>query len=131
MAHFLEALLDAEASRFVLSNDRTGEILATHLEPAFDSKSRRTGFLGRDSVSPDTALIIAPGNAIHTFFMRFAIDVLFVSKTGAVRTIRRHLKPWRIAVSFGSFATIELAANALAGRDIRAGDLVVLVPRHQ
>jgi uncharacterized membrane protein (UPF0127 family) len=126
MAHFLEPLLDPRAAPCALRNERTREVLATRIETAFDSRSRRTGLLGRDSLAAGAALVIAPCDAIHTFFMRFPIDAMFVAKSGAVRKIKRRLAPWRITASLGSFATIEFAAGELSGRDIRVGDRLVI-----
>ena len=88
MTSFLDPLLRADASSFALANDRHGRVVAGTLLTAFDSSSRRRGLLGRDFLPEDSALIIAPSNAIHTFFMRFAIDVAFVSRTGRVLKLR-------------------------------------------
>jgi hypothetical protein len=89
---------------------------------AFDSATRRQGLLGRDSLPANTALIIAPSNSIHTFFMRFAIDVAFVSKNGRVLKIRHALQPWRMAGALGAYAVIELPAGALARAGVEKGD---------
>jgi uncharacterized protein len=88
---FLNPLLRSTASSFALTNTRNGRIVARALLTAFDSRSRRQGLLKRDSLPDRSALTIAPSNAIHTFFMGFAIDVAFVSKDGRVltRSVRR------------------------------------------
>ena len=93
---------------------------------AFDSKSRRTGLLGRDSLAEGSALIIAPSQAIHTFSMRFAIDVAFVSKDGRVLKVRQAVPPRRIAVALRAFAVIELPAGALERSDTKPGDQLQL-----
>ena len=122
MTSFLDPILRADASSFALANDRHDRVVARKLLTAFDSSSRRRGLLGRDSLPEGSALIIAPSNAIHTFFMRFAIDVAFVSKTGRVLKVRSAIPPWRIAGAWGGFAVVELPAGALARSDTRAGD---------
>ena len=122
MTSFLDPLLRADPSSCALANDRSGRVVAGTLLTAFDSSSRRRGLLGRDSLPEGSALVIAPSNAIHTFFMRFAIDVAFVSRTGRVLKIRSGMPPWRIAGAWGGFAVIELAAGALARSDTRPGD---------
>jgi uncharacterized membrane protein (UPF0127 family) len=106
----------------VLTNTRHGRIAARTLLTAFDSKSRKKGLLGRDSLPEGTALIIAPCQAIHTFSMRFAIDVAFVAKDGRVLKVRQAVPRRRIAVALRAFAVIELAAGALEASDTRAGD---------
>jgi hypothetical protein len=114
--------------RFALRNVRTHELLAVEVEGAFDSRSRRKGLLGRDGLPAGTALAIAPCNTIHTFFMRFAIDVVFVSRQGMVRKIRTNVKPWRLSGSLTAFAVIEMTAHALSGKDMAVGDHLTLVP---
>ena len=53
-------------------------MLAEHLLTAFESKARNKGLLGRDSLADGEVLIIALSSAVHTWFMRFAIDIAFV-----------------------------------------------------
>ena len=122
MKSFLSLLLQRPASSLALSNTRHQGIVARTLLTAFDSKSRRTGLLKHDTLPEGSALIIAPSQAIHTFFMRFAIDVAFVSKDGLVLKVRHSVPPQRIAVSWRAFAVIELPAGTLETNDIRPGD---------
>ncbi len=63
---------------------------------------------------------------IHTAFMRFAIDVIFVDRTGRIMRVVRDLGPWRIAASLGAYATIELASGALESCDVAVGDRLYL-----
>ncbi|MFN7982032.1 MAG: DUF192 domain-containing protein [Vicinamibacterales bacterium] len=126
MPSFLSPLLHADAERLVLRNQRTGTVVASRLVPAFDSASRRTGLLKHTSLSADTALIIAPTNAIHTLFMRFAIDVAFVSKEGRILKIAAHLPPWRLAVKWGGYAVVEMTAGAFARCGTAPSDTLVI-----
>ena len=87
---------------------------------------RRRGLLKRTSLAPESALVLAPCFAVHTAFMRFAIDVVFVDRAGRVRHVVRSLQPWRIATSPGAYATIELAAGSVDTLDIMVGDLLCL-----
>ena len=123
---FLAPLLRRQSSSLVLVNSRSGRHLAHSLTGAFDSVSRRTGLLGRDGLEEGHALIIAPTSAIHTFFMRFAIDVAFVRRDGRVVGIRHAMKPWRIAVALGAHAVVELPAGTLADSDTVRGDALVI-----
>jgi uncharacterized membrane protein (UPF0127 family) len=122
MASFLDPLLRSGGSSLALTNTRHNRIVARTLLTAFDSKSRRQGLLRHDFLPEDSALIIAPSNAIHTFFMRFVIDVAFVAKDGRVVKLRRDMPPRRIAAAWRAFAVIELAAGALTRTDTRPGD---------
>ena len=112
--------------RVALVNSRSGDIVASTTELAVTRAARRRGLLRRDALDPATALVLAPCLAIHTAFMRFAIDVVFVDREGCVRRIVRHLQPWRVAASRHACATIELAAGALEACDITIGDRLYL-----
>jgi uncharacterized membrane protein (UPF0127 family) len=127
MPHVLTPLLRDPASRWHLVNETRGTTLATHLEAAVDSETRRKGLLGRESLAPGHALIIAPCNAVHTFFMRFPIDIVFVRRDGSVAGVREAVRPWRMAAAWGGFATIELPAGAAAAAQVVKGDRLVLV----
>jgi len=109
-----------------LMNARTGEAVADAAELAVTSASRRRGLLGRDGLDPGAALIIAPCNSVHTFFMRFAIDVVYVDRAGRVRKIVRALRPWRISAAMFAYAVIEFGAGSLDGRDVVRGDRLYL-----
>jgi uncharacterized membrane protein (UPF0127 family) len=127
MANFLLPLIRYDDRPHELRNARTGRLLAESVIPAFDSDARRKGLLGRDSFAAGCALVIAPSNAIHTFFMRFPIDVLFVRRDGVVVKVRRNLPPWRTLLALGAYAVIELPAGALTADDVRVGDVVTMV----
>ncbi|MGH9257484.1 MAG: DUF192 domain-containing protein [Vicinamibacterales bacterium] len=124
---FLSPLLRNEAS-LTLVNGRSGRRLAHHLSGAFDSRSRRTGLLGRNGLDEGQALIIAPTNAIHTCFMRFPIDIAFVQRDGRVVGTRHGLKPWRIACALRAYAAIELPPGTLARSETVRGDILIITP---
>jgi uncharacterized membrane protein (UPF0127 family) len=126
MAHFLSALIDGPYRRWALENLRTGRTVATTVETAFDSASRRRGLLGRDGLAPGTVLVLAPCSAVHTFFMRFPIDVVFVRRDGTVAAVRAEMRAWRMAAGRGAFATLEFAAGGAAGA-IVPGDRLAFV----
>jgi len=106
---------------------RSGSLLASRVEFALDSESRRRGLLGRDAFDRGSAIVIAPCGAIHTFFMRFAIDVVFVARDGRVLKTYEAVPKRRIAFSFTAFAAIEFPAGAISGMHVTPGDIVRLV----
>lgn len=131
-SHFLAPMLAASAEddgRLMLWNERSQRPLATHLEGAFDSASRRRGLLGRDSLAEGSALIIAPCQAVHTFRMRFPIDIVFADRQGRVVHVRSHVGAGRLAGAWRAFATIELPAGAVQQGDVRIGDRLIVVDR--
>ena len=125
--HFLQPLLRPAHTAAVLRNTRSGKAVATTLEAALDSASRNRGLLGRDSLPPGHALIIAPGSLVHTFAMRFSIDILFVARDGRVLKARSAVPARRIAGALGSFAVVELAAGELKLSDTQPGDILAVV----
>jgi uncharacterized membrane protein (UPF0127 family) len=110
----------------MLINQRTGEIVAQHVEIADTRATRRRGLLGRDSLGASSALMLSPCFAVHTAFMRFPIDVVFVDGEGRAVRIVRDLTPWRIAGAWGAQRVFELPAGELRGRDVRVGDRLYL-----
>ena len=126
--HFLQSLSHHPTEAHALWNTRTGLPVATHLEAALDSASRRKGLLGRDGLEPGVALVIAPTNLVHTFSMRFPIDICFASRGGRVVKVRRAVPRRRIAGAFGGYAVIELAAGQLEASGTREGDQLYLRP---
>jgi uncharacterized protein len=124
--HFLAPMLDRPDVRHVLRNARTGHVLATDLEPAFDSPRRREGLLRHMGIARARAMILAPCAAIHTFFMQFPIDVVFVRRDGEVTKVCSRVRPWRAAFSSGAFAAIELAPGAAGDSGVRPGDRLEL-----
>ena len=114
------------ASRCRLVNRTRGIVLAETVETAFDSRTRRTGLLGRDALAPDAVLAIAPSNAVHTIGMRFPIDVLFITRAGRVTKRVLQLRPVRIAASLSAFAVLEFAAGHPAVAATAVGDEVAV-----
>jgi hypothetical protein len=109
-----------------LRNVRTGRILADAVEAAFDSERRRRGLLGRTGLPDGAALVIAPSNAVHTFFMKFPIDVVFVRRDGSVVKVCRRMPAWRLAAAFSAFAVIETAAGDAERAGVEPGDRIAL-----
>jgi uncharacterized membrane protein (UPF0127 family) len=130
-ASFLGPLLRGSSPSLVIRNNRSQRHLADHLIGAFDSRTRRTGLLRHESLPAGHAMLIAPTNAVHTFFMRFAIDIVFVTREGRVLKTCAAVRPWRIAAALGGYAVIELPAGALATSDTEVGDMLVIVPGEQ
>jgi uncharacterized membrane protein (UPF0127 family) len=98
--------------------------VASQVETALTSAERRKGLLGRDGLAPGQALVIAPTNLVHTFSMRFPIDILFVARDGRVVKAKDSVPARRIAGALRGFAVIELAAGELRRSDTRQGDTI-------
>ena len=125
---FVAPLLRHPESSHTIRNQRNGLVLADRVRPAFDSKTRRAGLLGYESLADGDSMVIAPTNAIHTFFMRFPIDLAFVTREGRVVKTRASVRPWRVAAALRAYAVIELPAGTLARCDTVPGDVLAIVP---
>ena len=112
-----------------LINERTRKPVADAVEIADTRATRRRGLLGRAGLDQGAALMLIPCLAVHTAFMRFSIDVIFLDGDGrVVRTVSR-LAPWRMAVCPRARAVVELPAGRLESLAVEVGDAVYLVPR--
>jgi uncharacterized protein len=120
--HIFQPLLARRDVPHRLVNRSRGLVLAMRVEPAFDSRTRRRGLLGRSTLPPDTVLAIAPSNAVHTFGMQFPIDVLFIRRNGVVVKRVQNLKPRRIAADLRAFAALEFAAGLEPVAATQVGD---------
>jgi hypothetical protein len=100
---------------------RTGREIA-RLEVARTPLQRIRGLLGRSGLPPGQGMLIEHCWSIHTFFMKFPLDVIFVDSDWEVRRVVRDLHAWRMAASPGASRVVELAAGALEGADLAPGD---------
>ena len=124
--HFLRPLLDTPGAPHRLVNATREVVIATAIEGAFDSASRKKGLLGRDGLADEAALVIAPSNAVHMFGMRFPIDVLFARRDGEVVKRVIGLERRRIAIAWRAFAAIELRAHHPGVAATEVGDRLVI-----
>ena len=88
---------------------------------------RLKGLLGRARLEESEGMLISRTSSIHMFFMRFAIDAVFLDRELVVRKVVPELKPWRFAFARGAKSVVELAAGEAARRGVAAGDRLALV----
>ena len=94
--------------------------------------SRGKGLLGVKSISNHEALLIVPCNSVHTFFMKFSIDVAFISKEGVVVDIISTLKPWRVTkIRWKAHAVLELPSGKLSFSDVNIGDRLCFLSKNK
>ncbi len=105
-----------------VANQTKGRVLADRADIAGTSALRRTGLLKHTSLEPGEGLWIAPCESVHTFGMKFPIDVVFLNKKKKVLKIRHTMVKSRIAFSLRAYSVLELPAGTLAETGTTAGD---------
>ncbi len=111
-----------------VTNVTRGTVLADSADIADTSAKRRTGLLKHKSLPKGQGLWISPCESIHTFFMKFPIDVLYLSRQKKVRKIRKSLKPWRLSACLLARSVLELPAGTAEETGTEVGDILQLDP---
>jgi len=117
----------AETPLRVLNLTR-GTVLATSLEVAGSGKSRRKGLLGRAGLSPGEGLWIVPCESVHTFFMRFPIDLVYLDRQKRIRKLRSDVGAWRLSACLSAHSVLELAAGSIRRTASEKGDMLEFAP---
>jgi uncharacterized membrane protein (UPF0127 family) len=112
-----------EGPQQVLNRTR-GTILATQLEIAGTGSSRNKGLLGRESLLPGEGLWIVPCEAVHTFFMRFPIDLVYLDRQHHIKKVRSDVGAWRLSVCLTAHSVVELPAGTIRETRTERGDAV-------
>ena len=119
-------------TKFMRARNATrGTVLCEHLENAGGLSGQSRGLLGRDGLDHDAGLLFESGRFtpfmwMHMFFMRFAIDIVFLDRRDQVLTINRNLRPWRLSsIVFGARKALELSSGAADRSSTQRGDHIV------
>ena len=85
---------------------------------------RRKGLLGREALSPGEGLWIVPCEAVHTFGMRFSIDLVYLDRDKRVKKVRNSVPPWRLSACLSAHSVLELASGSIRRTHTKRGDLL-------
>lgn len=108
-------------------NQTKNTALAQNASMACTTFERIKGLLGRKDLEKGEGLVIKACNSIHTFFMQFPIDVLFLDRNNKVVRAISKMKPFRISnIYFKAVLVIELPANTIQNTSTSVGDLISL-----
>lgn len=101
--------------RLIARNTSRGTVVADRVGVAMTRAERAVGLLSRTGLEPGEALWIIPSRGVHTWGMRFTIDVLALDEEGIVIDCVSNLKPWRVRLPRkGTAGVLELPAGRLA-----------------
>lgn len=108
--------------RFSVLNETRGNILADFADVADDSATRRKGLLGRETLPVGQGLWIVPCQGVHSWAMRFCIDVLYLDRKKRVRKLRTRMQPWRLSFCLTAHSVLELPAGTVERTGTKPGD---------
>ena len=103
-----------------LAND-DGTVVCERCFIAETPLARLRGLLGRDELPSGEGILLRPAGSIHTAFMRFPIDAVFLDAADKVVKVASALRPWRTAACRGARAVLELPAGEATRRGLRPG----------
>jgi uncharacterized protein len=111
-----------------LIQKKTNKIVVEDLKIANGILSRAIGLLGRKSVNPDFGIMFPKCRSIHTHFMRFSIDIIFVDDQNRITELFENLKPWKILIAKNkkSRHIIEVAAGSIEKSKLTIGSQLEL-----
>jgi uncharacterized membrane protein (UPF0127 family) len=113
--------------KFLVRNQTRNTVLADAADLADTSEKRRTGLLKHDHLDPGKGLWIVPCESVHSFFMKFAIDLVYMDRNKKVRKVRHGMVPWRMSACLSAHSILELPAGAVAASGTQAGDQLEMV----
>jgi uncharacterized membrane protein (UPF0127 family) len=124
--HTIEAGQSVSGS-YRVTNSTRDTVLAEHSAKATNMVTRGVGLMGRRGLPADGGLIIQPCNSVVSFFMRFEIDVVFVSGDSRVLHMIHAMRPWRTSkIVRGSKLVVELPSGTLADTSTTLGDTITI-----
>lgn len=117
------------ATRLSVRNLTRGTGLGDAIECAGSGGQRRKGLLGRSGLTSGEGLWIVPCEAVHTFFMKFSIDLIYLDRRRRVIKVRSGVAPWRISACLRAHSILELPVGTVRATQTERGDsLEILSP---
>ena len=114
--------MKAQVRNVIVRNLTKGTIIASEASAADTSQKRRTGLLQHASLPEGQGLWIVPTEAVHTFGMKFSIDLLFLDRRKKVLKMRQNMGRRGIAICLRAHSVLELPAGTIQATGTSAGD---------
>lgn len=118
---------DPRDGRMLVRNLTRSTQIADKLEVARSGPKRSKGLLGRSGLGPGEGMWIIPCEAVHTFFMKFSIDLIYLDRKLRVKKVRDSVSAWRISGCLSAHSVIELPAGTVRVTRTERGDLLEIV----
>ena len=109
-----------------MRNQTRNVVLGRTVEVADTSEKRRVGLLKHERLEPGEGLWISPCESVHTFFMKFPIDLVYLDKKRRVRKVRSAVKPWRLSMCLTAHSILEFPAGTIGNTGTRPGDQLLI-----
>ena len=113
-----------------MRNQTRNTVLGGAVDVADSSQKRRTGLLKHTGLEEGEGLWILPCESVHTFFMKFAIDLVYMDKKNKVRKVCRAVPPWRLSACLSAHSIIELPAGTIERTGTQPGDELSIEKLH-
>jgi len=117
--------------RMQVTNLTRHTVLGTSVEVADSGPKRNKGLLGRNSLGPGEGLWIVPCEAVHTFAMRFALDLVYLDRKNRIKKLRSDVPPWRLSGCLSAHSVLELASGTIRNSLTQTGDTLEFSPALQ
>jgi uncharacterized protein len=114
--------------RLQITNPARSTVLATRLEVADSGPKRNKGLLGRQRLDAGEGLWIVPCESVHTFFMRFPIDLVYLDRNKRIKKVRSAVGPWRLSACLSAHSVLELPAGTIRDTLTQPGDTLDFSP---
>jgi uncharacterized membrane protein (UPF0127 family) len=101
-------------------------VLADSADVADTSEKRRTGLLKHTQLDLGKGLWIVPCESVHSFFMKFAIDLVYLDREKRVKKVRHRMVPWRVSACLTAHSILELPAGVVEATSTHAGDQLAI-----
>ena len=114
--------------KYRLRNLTRGTVVGDAIDIADTSAKRRTGLLKHTGLNAGEGLWIVPCESVHTFFMKFALDLVYLDRRHVVRKAVTNVVPWRMSVCLSAHPIVELPVGAIAASGTVKGDQLAMEP---
>jgi uncharacterized membrane protein (UPF0127 family) len=115
-----------KATRKVILSRTRGNVVCERAEIADKPLLRLRGLLGRDALAAGDGMLITPAPSIHSAFMRFDFDAIFLDREMQVVKLAERIPPWRARAAKQAKSVLELASGEIERRGVQVGDVLAV-----